>query len=74
MEAKLNQAEPTSTAADQATDRRCPGCNHKLTLGQVITMMHGSGYEQYVRVKLADGSVALVEAGLVNPTLVEVLD
>jgi hypothetical protein len=74
MESPLNQAEPRSTEAETDPERRCPVCNHKLTLGQIITMMHGSGYEQYVGVKLADGSIALVEAGLVNPTLVEVLD
>jgi hypothetical protein len=73
MESTLKQPDQ-STDADPAPERRCPGCRRKLSLGQIITMMHGSGYEQYVQVKLADGTIAFVEAGLVNPTLVEVLD
>jgi len=37
-------------------------------------MMHGLGYEEYIPVKTADGTVALVEVGLVNPTQVEILE
>src|ERR1039458_6322350 len=39
-------------------------------------MLHGTGWEQCARarVKLTNGSISLVEAGLVDPTQVRVLD
>jgi hypothetical protein len=76
MQPILNHSEPhrTETSRGTGTERHCPGCGQRLSLRQIIEMMHGSGFEEYVWVKLADGSVALVEAGKVNPTLVEVLD
>lgn len=77
MESTFKQPEPNATNAtedDSTPERCCPHCRHRLTLREITFMMHGSGYEQYARVKLADGSIALVEAGIINPTLVEVLD
>jgi len=37
-------------------------------------MMHGSGWERLAKVRLDNGTITLVEAGLVNPTQVEVLE
>jgi hypothetical protein len=53
--------------------QRCPHCQTHLTLAQIIGLTHGAGYQQHVWVRTADGSVALVEAGMANPTAVDKL-
>jgi hypothetical protein len=35
--------------------------------------MHGAGFEETAQVRLTDGTVAYLEAGLVNPNTVEIL-
>jgi hypothetical protein len=65
---------PISSPGTHGVERQCPYCNQKLSLKQIIELMHGHGWEEYIRVKLVDGSLAFVELGCVNPTLVEVLD
>ena len=57
----------------QTQDRCCPHCRHALTLREAIIIMHGSGFEEIMQVRLADGTLAYLEAGLVNPNVVEVL-
>jgi len=52
----------------------CPHCGSVLTLKEGITILNGSGFSQVARVRLPDGRVALMEAALVNPNVVEVLD
>ena len=74
MNSIVNHSEQRSTGTSPGTERHCPSCGQRLSLRQIIQMMHGHGFEEYVWVKLADGNMALVEAGKVNPTLVEVLD
>jgi hypothetical protein len=71
MDCSLTQ---TITAAETDQRRRCPHCNTKLTFKQIIILMHGSGYEEYVPIRTANGRVAVVEVGLINPTQVEILD
>lgn len=51
----------------------CPYCHKELTLKEAIEILNGSGFVQYVRVKLPDGSITVMEAGLVNPNAVEIL-
>ena len=55
-------------------EMKCPRCQEKLTLKEAIEILNGSGFVQYTRVKSADGSIAVIEAGLVNPNTVEILD
>jgi hypothetical protein len=62
------------TVAEHDALRRCPHCNHKLTYTQVITLMHGSGFEDFVPVRFSDGVIDLMEVGLVNPKAAEVLE
>jgi hypothetical protein len=69
----LNQPKPSENT-EMRHEQRCPHCGHELTLKQTITAMHGSGYEQYVHVRRSDGSIAIMEAGIVNPTTSEVLE
>jgi hypothetical protein len=57
-----------------ASYRKCPHCRRKLTLKEVITLLHGSGFAEYVIVKTSDGVKHIVEAGLVNPKAVEVVE
>ena len=52
----------------------CPHCHEKLTLKEAIEIINGSGFVQYTRVKAPDGSVAIIEAGLVNPNTVEIIE
>ncbi|MGD1068677.1 MAG: hypothetical protein ABSB15_00940 [Bryobacteraceae bacterium] len=53
---------------------KCPHCQEDLTLKEAIQILNGSGFVKYVRVKAPDGSMAVIEAGLVNPNTVEILD
>jgi hypothetical protein len=55
-------------------EMNCPHCQHKLTLKEAIEILNGSGYVQYAQVKLSDGTITNIEAGLVNPNTVEILD
>jgi hypothetical protein len=52
----------------------CPHCKRRLTLKEAITILHGSGFEKIATVALPNGTVAFVEAGLVNPREVEILE
>jgi hypothetical protein len=52
----------------------CPHCQHELTLKEVIEILNGDGSTKYVHVKLPDGSFGFIEAGLVNPNTVEILE
>lgn len=52
----------------------CPHCAVRLTLKEAITILNGSGYRQFARVRLRDGQIAFVDAAKVNPNEVEVLD
>lgn len=54
--------------------RCCPHCNHPLTLRDSIIIMHPTGFEAFVKVKLPDGTITFIEAGRVDPTFVEILD
>jgi hypothetical protein len=74
MESLAINPEPGGPGIDSNPERCCPHCKRKLTLREITIMLHGSGWEQYARVKTANGTVALVEAGLIDPTQVEVLD
>jgi hypothetical protein len=73
MESTIEKS--TSAAREGALDpeRQCPRCHEKLTLREIIWMMHGSGYDQFVWVETPKGRMALVEAGDVDPTQVEVI-
>ena len=53
--------------------RHCPHCGHALTVAEAIEVLHGSGWEEYVPIRLRGGRVEVLEVGLVNPRLVEVL-
>jgi hypothetical protein len=53
---------------------KCPRCHEKLTLRQAITLLNGSGFKQMALVKLPDGSITAIEAGIVNPNTVEILE
>lgn len=52
----------------------CPHCHETLTVKQAIEILNGSGYVQFAQVRLPDGSVTNIEAGLVNPNTVEILE
>lgn len=52
----------------------CPHCNNHITVKEAITVLNGSGYIRRVNVKTPDGKIHLVNAHLVNPNAVEVLD
>lgn len=54
--------------------RQCPHCNHNLTAREAIIILHGSGFEETVPVKMPDGTVAFMEVGTVYPNEVEVLN
>jgi hypothetical protein len=71
MESLLTQS---LTAVEHDRLRRCPTCNHKLTLKQAIVLLHDSGVEEYVFVKSPDGTEAFVEVGRVNPRAVDILE
>ncbi len=53
---------------------QCPHCKQNLTLKEGIEILHGSGFEKIAMVRGLDGTVAFVEAGLVNPRAVEILE
>jgi hypothetical protein len=52
----------------------CPHCHGKLTIREAITILNGTGYTQTAKVRTPDGEIHFVEAGLVNPLEVEILD
>jgi hypothetical protein len=54
--------------------QRCPHCHEKLTLKEAIIIMHGSGFSRAVAVKADDGSIVFLEAGLVNPRTMHMLE
>ena len=53
---------------------QCPHCKKKLTNNEAIAILNGSGYVRNVLVKTHDGNIHAVNAGLVNPAEVEVLE
>jgi hypothetical protein len=55
-------------------EMKCPHCHEKLTLKKAIEILNGSGFVQYTRVRLPDGSIEIMEAGLVNPNTVEIIE
>lgn len=64
------------SANNQTTDEpqmRCPHCRHALTMKEAITVLNGSGFVQMALVRMADGHITAVEAGLVNPNTVEIM-
>lgn len=74
MQSISNHVESQAGNAGSNPEPSCPYCHHPLTLREIITMMHGSGWERLAKVRLDNGTITLVEAGLVNPTQVEVLE
>ena len=53
----------------------CPQCNGELSIREAITILNGTGYKRKAWVRSrADGAVAFVDAALVNPLEVEILD
>jgi len=52
---------------------QCPHCKAALTLKEAILILNGSGFRQMAPVRLEDGTVTYMEAGLVNPKGVEIL-
>jgi hypothetical protein len=52
---------------------QCPHCKAGLTLKEAIVILNGSGFRQIAPVRLQDGNVIYMEAGLVNPNAVEIL-
>jgi hypothetical protein len=53
---------------------RCPHCECRLTLKQAIFILNGSGFVQMARVRLRNGALAVMDAALVNPNAVEIVD
>ena len=62
------------SASNAKLEMKCPHCQHKLTLREAVIILHGSGFAQIATIKLADGTIAFVEAGVVNPNTVEILE
>jgi hypothetical protein len=55
--------------------RRCPHCQHDLTVKEAIVILNGSGFVQKVRVRVPETGVeAWVDAAQVNPRKVEILE
>ena len=54
-------------------DMHCPRCGSELTTAEAITILNGSGFTRIAVVKLPDGTIDYREAGLVDPTVLEVL-
>jgi hypothetical protein len=54
--------------------RLAPESAEKLTLKEAIIIMHGSGFSRAVAVKADDGSIVFLEAGLVNPRTMHMLE
>ena len=55
-------------------EMKCPQCDGQLSSKEAITILNGSGYVRKVRVRTCDGKIHIVDAGLVNPNTVEVLE
>jgi hypothetical protein len=55
-------------------EKKCPHCNHALTLKEAIIILNGSGYVEMAKIKLRNGSLAVMDAGRVNPNAVEIID
>ena len=52
----------------------CPHCGDRLTFKEIIEMMHGSGFQHFVWIKHREtGKEDVMEVGLVNPRLVEIV-
>ena len=53
--------------------RRCPNCDHQISIADVISMLFGNGWDRPVEVQHEDGSIEWVFATKANPQVVRVL-
>ena len=53
---------------------KCPHCDSELSLREAITILNGTGYRRMAKVRFPDDRIGLVEAGTINPLVVEILD
>ena len=74
MEDNITRSKANARETGWGPGGKCPYCQHRLSPKDMATALHGSGYEQYAEVKLPDGTIELMEIGLINPTAVEVLE
>ncbi len=61
-------------AAKSSPEMRCPHCTHELTVKEAITILNGTGFKRMVPVRLPDGQTTFLEAGIINPHTVEILE
>jgi hypothetical protein len=54
-------------------NRECPHCHERLTIKEIIVLMHGDGGKHLVPVVFPEG-VCLMEAGEINPLFAKVVD
>lgn len=52
----------------------CPHCKAKLTLKEAIEILNGCGFVQMAKIRTPEGAIVLIEAGLVNPHVVEIIE
>jgi hypothetical protein len=74
MEGNIEPSKVNARETGWAPGGKCPHCHHRLTPREIAIILHGSGYEQYAEVRLLDGTTDLMEIGLINPLVNEVLE
>lgn len=56
--------------------RKCPHCDHALTIQEAVVTLNGSGFKTAARVRLKNGDIALInDVSKINPNeVVEILE
>ena len=52
----------------------CPQCHAELSLKEAITIINGTGTYRKAKVRWPNGEISFVNAGDVNPNVLEVLE
>ena len=54
--------------------RRCPHCDHPMTLNEAVKVLYGDGRKKYIGVRIQGIGVAVIDASHYTPTTMELLE
>jgi hypothetical protein len=69
----IPSAEEKQRSRELHEHRRCPRCDHEISIADAISMVFGNGWDQPVLVQCDDGSTEWIFATKANPQRVRIL-
>jgi hypothetical protein len=69
----IPSAEEKQRSRELHEHRRCPHCDHEVSIADVISMLFGNGWDRPVEVQHNDGSTEWRFATTVNPQTMRVI-